>query len=72
MSYPLAVAHRSVGIPVRRTSHLAHLLFPYADRAVPSAPSDVLDDSAPRCRKHPGADASVDEAGTTENAGFLN
>ena len=72
MSYPLAVAHRSVGKPVRQTQHLARILFPYAVRAVPSAPLGVHEDSSPRCHNTPGADASANEAGTTENVGLIS
>ena len=72
MSYPLAVAHRSVGTPVRRTSHLAHILFPYAVRAVPSTQRGVRLDSFPDCRDNHGADASVEAAGAPENAGYSN
>src|SRR4051812_15023384 len=72
MSTPLAVVHRSVGLPVLPTSHLAHILFPYAVRAVPSTQRGVRLDSFPDCRDNHGADASVEAAGTPEKAGFSN
>jgi len=66
MSTPLAVAHSNVGLPVRRTSHLAHILFPHADRVAPSARSFVRPDSSPGCLNQ-GVDVIPDGVGATEN-----